>query len=107
MNPGMKNSGMKATMNGLLLTGAASGDPIFQAQLTLRFQVPQKLREPKWLSYSAKTNKKGEYTFKRVNKGPMVLMVTADDHQSYGKKFEVDEDDSTIEVKLRKPQPQV
>lgn len=91
----------------VVVKDAASDEPIFQAQLTLRFQVPQKFRQPKWLSYSAKTNKKGEYVFKRVNKGPIVLMVTAEDHQSFGKKFKVDEDDSTIEVKLRRPQPQV
>jgi Carboxypeptidase regulatory-like domain len=91
----------------VVVKDATNGEPIFQAQLTLQFQVPQKFRQPKWISYSAKTNKKGEYTFRRVNKGPIRLMVTADDHQSYGKQLEIKKDDPTIEVKLRHPQPQV
>lgn len=91
----------------VVVTDAADGQPIFQAQLTLQFQIPQKFRQPKWIAFSAKTNKKGEYTFRRVNKGPMRLLVTADGHQSFGKQFEVAKDDSTIEVKLRKPQPQI
>jgi hypothetical protein len=91
----------------VVVTDAGDGQPIFQAQLTLQFQIPQKFRQPKWIAYSAKTNKKGEYTFRRVNKGPMRLMVTAEGHQSYGKQFEVAKDDSTIEVKLRRPQPQI
>jgi Carboxypeptidase regulatory-like domain len=86
---------------------ASDGKPIFQAQLTLKFKIPQKFRQPKWISYSAKTNKKGEYVFRRVNKGPYHLMVTADGHQSAGKQGEIDSDNSTIEVELRKPQPQI
>jgi Carboxypeptidase regulatory-like domain len=91
----------------VVVKDAASGDPIYQAQLTLQFQIPQKFRLPKWIAYSAKTNKKGEYTFRRINKGPIRLLVTADDHQSFGKEYEVTKDDSTIEVKMRKPQPQI
>ena len=91
----------------VVVTEASDGKPVFQAQLTLKFQIPQKFRQPKWISYSAKTNKKGEYVFRRVNKGPYHLMVTADGHQSSGKKGEITSDDPTVEVKLRRPQPQI
>jgi len=105
--PRLAVSANEETTLRVVVTEATDGQPIFQAQLTLQFQIPQKFRQPKWISYSAKTNKKGEYIFRRVNKGPIHLMVTAEGHQSYGKQSELDKDDSTIEVKLRKPQPQI
>jgi carboxypeptidase family protein len=91
----------------VVVTDAASSEPVFQAQLTLQFQIPQRYRQPKWIAYSAKTDKKGKYTFRRVNKGPIRLLVTAEGHQSFGKEFEIQKDNPVIEVKLRKPQPQI
>ncbi|MGE5326325.1 MAG: carboxypeptidase-like regulatory domain-containing protein [Deltaproteobacteria bacterium] len=91
----------------VVVTEASDGKPVFQAQLTLKFQLPQRFRQPKWISYSAKTNKKGEYVFRRISKGPYHLMVTAEGHQSFGKQGEIDSDNPTIEVKLRRPQPQI
>ncbi len=91
----------------VVVTDAASNEPVFQAQLTLQFQIPQRFRQPKWIAYSAKTDKKGKCTFRRVNKGPIRLLVTAEGHQSYGKQFEINKDNPVIEVKLRKPQPQI
>ncbi|HET7840041.1 MAG TPA: carboxypeptidase-like regulatory domain-containing protein [Terriglobia bacterium] len=91
----------------VVVTEAANNEPIFQAQLTLQFQIPQRFKQPKWIAYSAKTDKKGKCTFRRVNKGPIRLLVTADGHQSYGKQYEIQKDNPVIEVKLRKPQPQI
>lgn len=91
----------------VVVTEASDGKPVFQAQLTLKFKIPQKFRQPKWISYSAKTNKDGEYVFRRVNKGPYHLLVTAEGHQSFGKQSEIDSDNPTVEVKLRRPQPQI
>jgi hypothetical protein len=91
----------------VVVTDAASNEPVFQAQLTLQFQIPQRYRQPKWIAYSAKTDKKGKCTFRRVNKGPIRLLVTADGHQSFGKQYQIQKDDPVIEVKLRRPQPQI
>ena len=86
---------------------AANDDPINQAHLTLQFKIPQKYRQDKWISYSAKTDKKGQCLFHHITKGPIRLMVTADGHQSFGKEYTIEKDDPVIEVKLRKPQPQI
>ena len=91
----------------VVVTEASDGEPIFQAQLTLQFKVPVRFRQPKWISFTAKTNKKGEYVFRGINKGPYHLMVTADGHQSAGKRGKIVSDDPTIQIKLRKPQPQI
>jgi hypothetical protein len=87
---------------------ADSGDPIFQARLTLQFNESGsavKLRRGKGITYSAKTNAQGRYKFTGIPKGTIRLLVTADRHQSYGEELELTEDNQVIEVKLRKPQP--
>lgn len=88
------------------VTDAKSGDPIFQASLTLEFHLAGGfMKHSKWISYSAKTDKKGEYKFSTVPEGPIRLFVTAPDHQAFGHSYKFDKDHQTIEVKLRKPQP--
>jgi hypothetical protein len=87
---------------------ADSGEPIFQARLTLQFNESGsavKLRRGKNITYNAKTNAQGRYKFTGVPKGTIRLLVTADRHQSYGEELELTEDNQVIEVKLRKPQP--
>lgn len=87
---------------------ADTNEPINQAHLTLQFRVPgdqSKLKLPKHFAFSAKTNTQGRYRFTNIPKGTIRLVVTADRHQSFGKDFEVTEDNQVIEVKLKRPQP--
>jgi hypothetical protein len=87
----------------IVVKDADTGDPISQARLTLTFQQQAKLHRS--ISYSAKTNAQGRYRFTNIPKGTVVLVVTAEHHQSFGKEVEVEEDNQVIEVKLKKPQP--
>jgi Carboxypeptidase regulatory-like domain len=89
----------------VVVKDAKSGDPIFQAHLTLQFREGGKLKRDKWISYSAKTDKQGKYVFRHINKGAIRLMVTAPEHQTFGKEYEIEKDNPVIEVSLRKPQP--
>jgi hypothetical protein len=106
LNTSTARAADEATLQ-VVVKEAASGDPIFQAHLTLQFRIPQKYRLDKWISYSAKTDKKGECTFRHITKGAIRLMVTADGYQTFGKEFEIKKDNPVIEIKLRKPQPQI
>lgn len=92
----------------VLVKDAESGQPISQAHLTLEFREAgslQKLKTPKFHSYSAKTNPQGRYRFPDVPRGPVRLVVTADRHQTFSKTFQVDKDNPVFEVHLKKPQP--
>ena len=84
-----------------------TGQPIRNARLTLRFKSSGKgkFKRSKRLSWGAKTNSKGRYQFTYVRKGRIVLMVTAQHYQSFGKEYEVYDDNSVIKVRLKKPQP--
>ena len=86
------------------VTDHATHKPIFQARLTLEFRDPQS-RLGKTISYSAKTDVKGKYRFSFIPMEPVVLVVTAPNHQSYGKTFDITKRDQTLHASLRRPQP--
>jgi len=83
---------------------ADNGQAISQARLTITFKSGKLHRT---VSYGAKTNAQGKYTFTNIPKETIHLFVTAEHHQSYGKEIELEEDNQVIEVKLKKPQPQL
>ena len=92
----------------VLVKDAETGKPISQAHLTLEFREPgdpAKLKRPKFLSYSAKTNPQGRYRFVDIPKGGVRLIVTAERHQALSKNFEIEQDNAVLEVSLKKPQP--
>jgi len=88
----------------VVVTEADTGEAISQARLTLTFKSGKLHRT---ISYGAKTNAQGRYRFTNIPQGTIRLFVTAERHQSYGKEIELEEDNQVIEVKLKKPQPQL
>ena len=88
----------------VVVTEADTGEAISQARLTLTFKSGKLHRT---ISYGAKTNAQGRYRFTNIPEGTIRLFVTAERHQSYGKEIELEEDNQVIEVKLKKPQPQL
>jgi hypothetical protein len=98
-------AGDRTNLN-VVVTDAETGKPINQAKLTLFFREPRpQWKKTKTISFSAKTNVEGHCRFALIPKGSVRLMVTAERHGSFGKDFDVHEDDQVIEVKLKKPQP--
>lgn len=91
----------------VVVTDAQTSKPISQARLTLTFVQPKEgqLGRAHTLSFSAKTDTQGRYRFPYIPPGNVTLMVTDEHHQTFGKKFDVDKDHSTLEVKLKPPQP--
>ncbi len=94
----------------IVVMDAESGQPINQARLTLQFREASRtmnIKHSKMISFSAKTNQQGRYRFTDIPKGTVRLMVTSEGHASYGKNIEIEKDNQEIEVKLKKPQPQL
>ena len=94
----------------VVVKDAESGNPINQARLTLTFNEPAStafVKHYKEISYSAKTNLQGHCRFIDVPKVTVRLLVTADNHMSFGKNIEITKDNQEIEVKLKRPQPQL
>jgi hypothetical protein len=90
----------------ILVKEADTGEPIENAQITLRFKEnPGKLKRARTISMTAKTNAQGKCKVPLVPKGTIKLLVTAERRQSFGREFEIEEDDPLIEITLRRPQP--
>lgn len=92
----------------VLVKDAESDQPINQAHLTLQFREPPgktALSRRKMISFSAKTNAQGKCHFADIPKGTVRLIVTAEDHQTFSKEFEVTANNQELDVKLKKPQP--
>jgi Carboxypeptidase regulatory-like domain len=83
---------------------AKTGEPIYQAHLTLRYRVQGGfMRRSQIISYTAKTDKSGKGQFPVVPMGTITLMVTAPDHNTFGKEFKITKDKQLIKVELHKP----
>lgn len=85
---------------------AQTGKPIYQAHLTLRFRKHGGLlHRSKIISYTSKTDMKGKGIFPVVPFGMVTLMVTAPNHNTFGKEFKITKTNQLIEVKLQEPHP--
>jgi hypothetical protein len=84
---------------------ADTGDPVSQASVTLQFTEPVSFGPGKKHTYNAKADAQGRCKLFGINKGTIVLSVTAAHHQTYGKELQLDHDNQVFEVKLKKPQP--
>lgn len=93
----------------VVVTDSQTGQPVNQAHLTLVFQTARDpnnaFKHPKTISYTAKTDAQGRCRFVYIPEGTVKLMVTEDRHQAFGQTFEVSKDHSTLEVKMKPPQP--
>jgi hypothetical protein len=88
----------------VVVTDAPTGKPVFQARLTLEFRDPES-RRGKFISFNAKTNLQGKYRFTFIPLGPVLLMVTDPDHQSFGHQYRISQQNQVLRVTLRRPQP--
>ncbi len=91
----------------VVVTDADTGEPLYQAHLTLQFTIERRMRKDIHRSYTAKTDKNGRCRFRHIPKGTIHLIVTDEHHQTFGKDYDIEQDNPVIEVKLRKPQPLV
>jgi hypothetical protein len=103
-----ENPSEETTNMTVIVKEADTGDPISQAHITLQFSEPggpERLGKAKKHAYNAKTDAQGRCKLLDINKGPIVLSVTANGHQSYGKELQLERDNQVFEVRLKRPQP--
>jgi len=93
----------------VVVTDSQTGEPVNQAHLTLVFRSPadpdNAFKRAKTISYTGKTDAHGRCRFVYIPEGSVKLMVTEDRHQAFGQTFEVTKNHSTLEVKMKPPQP--
>ena len=88
-----------------------SDRPVDRAEVILRWKASAKHPRNSFgrnirTQFESRTNQDGEVNFPGVPQGSIQVQVNAHGYQTYGKIFDVDEDEKTIEVKLNPPQQQ-
>jgi uncharacterized GH25 family protein len=86
-----------------------SGKPVERASVVVRFvQGHSKAKFGKSIrtEWELRTNQEGIAKIPPIPQGTILIQVIAKEYQTFGEKFDVDEEQKTIEVTLNPPQPQ-
>jgi hypothetical protein len=86
-----------------------NGKPVDRASVIVKFvqgrsvtKLGAKIRK----SWELKSSQEGVAKIPAIPKGKILIQVIAQNYQTFGKTFDVDEDERTIEIMLNPPQPQ-
>src|SRR5882724_3080480 len=85
------------------------GKPVDRASVLVRFVEGRsvvKLGKKIRTSWELKTNQDGVATIPPIPQGQILVQVIAKNYQTFGEKFDVNEEEKTIEIKLKPPQSQ-
>jgi hypothetical protein len=85
------------------------GKPVERANVIVKFVQGRSIKKFGKLnkkSWELKTNQEGWVTLPPLPKGTVVVQIIAKNYQTYGETFDIQEDEKTIQVQLKPPQPQ-
>jgi len=85
------------------------GKPIDRASVLVKFVEGRsivKLGKKIRTSWELKTNQEGVASIPPIPQGQILVQVIAKHYQTFGQKFDVNEEEKTIEIKLKPPQSQ-
>ena len=87
----------------------ADGKPVDNAGVIVRFVKGHsivKLGKSIRKEWELRTNQEGTVRLPSIPQGTIQIQVIAKNYQTFGKVFDVDEEEKTLEIKLNPPQPQ-
>jgi len=85
------------------------GKPIDRASVVVRFvkgRSKAKFGKKIKTSWELRTNQLGVAKIPPIPQGQILVQVIAKGYQTYGEAHEIDEEEKTLEVRLKPPQPQ-
>jgi hypothetical protein len=85
-----------------------SGRPIENASVVVKFTGSAKVKpNPKFRKeWDVRTGQDGLVKLPSIQKGPILIQIRADNFQTFGRVFEVQEDERVITIPLKPPQAQ-
>lgn len=86
-----------------------NGNPVDNANVRVKFVAGRsktKFGAKINTSWEMKTNQEGVAKPPSMPQGKILIQVTAKNYQTFGKNFDIDQEQQTIEIKLNPPQPQ-
>lgn len=85
------------------------GKPIDRAGVVVRFvegRSVAKLGKKIRTTFEMRTNQEGIAKVPSIPQGTILIQVIAKGYQTFGQKYDVNEEEKTIEIKMNPPQPQ-
>lgn len=85
------------------------GKPIDRASVIINFvkgRSTVKMGKKMMTHWETRTNQDGLVKMPEIPQGEILVQVIAKGYQTFGQKFDVADDERTIEIKLNPPQPQ-
>lgn len=85
------------------------GKPVNRASVIVKFVEGRsiaKLGKKIRTSWELRTNQEGVAKIPTIPKGKVLIQVIANNYQTFGDYFTVEQDEKTINIKLKPPQPQ-
>ena len=85
------------------------GKPVDRASVVVKFVEGRsyiKLGKKIRTTFELRTDQEGLARIPEIPQGKIQIQVIAKNYQTFGKIFDVDEEEKTVEIKLNPPQPQ-
>ena len=86
-----------------------SGKPVEGASVIVKFvkghsvaKLGKKIRK----EWELRTNQEGSVKIPPIPQGQILIQIIAKDYQTFGKVFDIDEENKTVDIELNPPQPQ-
>ena len=86
-----------------------TGRPIDRASVVVRFVEGRnylKLGKQIRTTYELRTNQEGAANIPEIPQGKILIQVIAKGYQTFGKTYDIDQDEKTVDIRLNPPQPQ-
>lgn len=81
--------------------------PVGNASVIVKFIAGRSIKLTKIRkSWELRTSQEGEVSIPEIPQGKILIQVIAKNYQTFGKTFDIEEPEKTVEVKLNLPQPQ-
>jgi hypothetical protein len=85
------------------VTAGEAGDPVEGASIYIRYKEERKFAKDKKIEQNWKTNKEGVVKVPGVPRGEVLVQVIAQGWKTFGKWYDLDQDEQTIKIRLQKP----
>lgn len=85
------------------VTAGEKSEPVDSASVYIKFQKERLLAKDKMIEMNMKTNREGVAKIPSVPRGKVLVQVIAPGWKTYGKWYDLTEEDQTIKVNLQKP----
>jgi hypothetical protein len=86
-----------------------SGKPVENASVIVKFVKGHsvvKLGKSIRKEWELRTNQEGSVKIPPIPQGEILIQIIAKDYQTFGKVFDIDEENKTVDIALNPPQPQ-